>query len=502
MVGLLIPHDISEEWGDKMLLRSICVLTVLAVLQPPASAGGSLSPGLLAAHRTSFLGWRFRRQHAVRQCCPGTYVAAGQAALPLNQPPQGFKTLFNGQDFTGWHGMSTFDPAKLAAMPEAERQAKLAAWEKEIAEHWKVVDGIIVNDGKGAYLTTNDSFSDYELLVEYKMLPKGDSGVYLKNTPQVQIWDYTDPEKFKLGADKGSGGLWNNSPGAPGKDPLVLADRPFGEWNCFRIVQVGSRTSVWLNGKLVVDHAIMENYFDRSRPLYKTGQIQLQTHGSEIQWKNIFIREIPPDEANRLLRAKSGTGFTSLFNGKDLTGWKGATDSYEVVDGALRGKEGKGGVLYYDKEYGDFQVRLDFKLPPAGNNGLAIRYPGEGDAAYGAMCELQVLDSEHEKYKTIDPRQAHGSVYGMIPAARGYLRETGQWNFQDVTVQGSRITVELNGYKILDADVKDVKEFMNDRPHPGKDRTSGYFGFAGHNDPVEFRGIEIKPLVSKTAQAN
>ncbi len=396
--------------------------------------------------------------------------------------------------------MPTQDPDKLAALPEAERQAKQEQWNQEIKDHWKVENGIIINDGKGAYLTTDPSFEDYELLVQYKTVPKGDSGVYLKNTPQVQIWDWTEAGgQWKNGADKGSGGLWNNSPGAPGKDPLVLADKPFGEWNSFRILQLGSRTSVWLNDKLVVDNAILENYFDRSKPLRRTGQVQLQTHGAEIQWRNIFIREIGPDEANKLLKEHSGSGFTSVFNGKDLTGWNGATDNYEVVNGSIRCKAGQGGVLFTDKSFDDFKARLEFKLPPGGNNGLAIRYPGKGDAAYDAMCELQVLDTEHPMYAKIDPRQAHGSVYGMIPAARGYLRETGQWNFEEVTVQGPNITVELNGYVILKGDVSKVTEFMGERPHPGKDRLSGHFGFAGHKDPVEFRAIEVKELPKQTA---
>jgi hypothetical protein len=115
------------------------------------------------------------------------------------------------------------------------------------------------------------------------------------------------------------------------------------------------------------------------------------------------------------------------------------------------------------------------------------------------MTEVQVLDSEHEKYKTIDPRQAHGSVYGMIPAVRGYLRPTGEWNHQVVTVKGPRITVELNGSVILDGDVSTVTEFMGGTPHPGKNLTKGHFGFAGHNDPVEFRNIEIKELKAEEA---
>ena len=132
-------------------------------------------------------------------------------------------------------------------------------------------------------------------------MPRADSGIYLRGCPQVQIWDHTNPAEFKNGADKGSGGLWNNSRGAPGKDPLVLADKPFGEWNHFRILMVSDRVSVWLNDKLVVDHAVMENYYDRKQPVPSRGPISLQTHGGEIRWRNIFVREIGPEEARRIL---------------------------------------------------------------------------------------------------------------------------------------------------------------------------------------------------------
>lgn len=423
-------------------------------------------------------------------------AGAGDAAGAGNvAPPEGFRALFNGRDLSGWHGMPHFDPRELAALDPQTRQAKIDEWTADARRHWSVENGELVNDGEGAYLTTDEEFGDYELLIDYKTVPLADSGIYLKSTPQVQIWDYTkEGGKWDRGADKGSGGLWNNTEGNPGKYPSVLADKPFGEWNSFRILQVGARTSVWLNGQQVVDHALLENFWDRKAPLFLKGPIQLQTHGGEIRWRNIFIREIPADEANRILHEHGQPGYESIFNGRDLTGWQGDVDAYEVVDGALRCKAGHGGNLYTDEEYGDFQVRLEFKLPPAGNNGLAIRYPGEGGPAYTGMCELQVLDSEHEKYKNIDPRQAHGSVYGMIPAARGYLRPTGEWNFQEVTVRGHTIKVELNGNVILDGDVSQVTEFMDNSPHPGKDRLTGYFGFAGHSDPVEFRHIEIRRL--------
>src|SRR5207244_2397781 len=192
------------------------------------------------------------------------------------------------------HGMPHFDPSKLAAMSPEERGRNITEWTEDAKKHWSVQSGELVNDGNGAYLTTDKDYGDIELLIDYKTVPLADSGIYLRATPQVQIWDSTEKGgKWNLGADKGSGGLWNNSPGAPGKDPLVLADKPFGEWNHFRILQVGERTTVYLNDKLVVDHACLENVWDRKRPLLKRGPTQLQTHGGEIRWRNLFVRGIP-----------------------------------------------------------------------------------------------------------------------------------------------------------------------------------------------------------------
>ncbi|MBM3848526.1 MAG: DUF1080 domain-containing protein, partial [Verrucomicrobia bacterium] len=358
--------------------------------------------------------------------------------------------------------------------------------------HWTVEGDELVNDGHGAYATTEKDYGDFELLLEYKTVAKADSGIYLRGVPQVQIWDTTEADPQNLGRAKGSGGLWNNSPGAPGKDPLVLADKAFGEWNQFRILMTGSRVSIWLNSKLVVDHAVLENYYDRKTPIPARGPIQLQTHGGEIRWRNIFIRELSSKDANAILAQQGNQGFTEAFGGKNLEGWAGPLDNYEIVDGAVVCKPGKGGTIYFNKEYSDFTVRCEFKLPPGGNNGLAIRYPGTGDTAYVGMCELQVLDDTSDKYSKLDARQYHGSAYGILASHRGFQRPVGEWNFQEVTVKGSRIKVELNGTVILDGDVGPVTEYMANSPHPGKDRKSGFFGLAGHSDPVAFRNIQIK----------
>jgi hypothetical protein len=422
----------------------------------------------------------------------GTAVA--QAAEP--QPPPGFTALFKGKDLSGWHGLPQMDPAKLAAMPEDQRKASMEKWNEDFKQHWRVENGDLVNDGKGVYAAPDQEFGDVELRIDWKIKPKGDSGIYLRGTPQVQIWDTTYKPYWKLGADKGSGGLWNNSAGAPGKAPLVGADLPVGEWNSFRILQVGERTTVYLNGQLVVDFARLENFWDRKLPLPRKGPVQLQTHGGETRWRNIYVRQIPPAEANAILRQHRAEGFRSVFNGNDFTGWAGPVEQYEVKDGAIVCKPKKGGTIYTKEEYGDFVARLEYRLPPRGNNGLAIRYPGGGDTAYVGMCEIQVLDDAGYGNR-LDPRQANGSAYGMVAAHRGYLRPVGEWNFEEVTVKGPTIKVELNGTVILDADLSKVTKYMANSPHPGKDRKSGHFGFAGHNDPVAFRNIQIKPLDGK-----
>ena len=414
-------------------------------------------------------------------------------AAELNVPPKGFKALFNGKNLSGWYGWSTKNPEDLWSMSADDQAAYKKKSLEDVNQHWSVQDGILVNDGHGLYLTSEEEFSNFELLIDYKTVPKADSGIYLKAVPQVQIWDFTEEAKFGIGADKGSGGLWNNSKGAKGKDPLVRADKPFGEWNSFRIRQIGSRTWVWMNGKLLVDNAIMENYFDRSRPLFPQGPIQLQTHGGEISWRNVFVREISPNEATDILsESADDKGFVSIFNGKDLSGWQGATASYDVVDGAIQCRKGTGGNLFTEKEYSDFVVRLEIKTPPAGNNGLAIRYPGKGNPAFDGMTELQVLDVEYPG--KLAPYQFHGSAYSMVAAHRGYLYPAGHWNYQEVTVVGSKIKVELNGSVILDCDLADVTDEAKIKQHPGKDLKSGFFGFAGHNDPVQFRNITIKEL--------
>lgn len=208
---------------------------------------------------------------------------AAEPPRPDNTPPEGFELLFNGRDLTGWKGLVE-NPPRRAMMSAEELAAAQQVADQKMREHWKVVDGVLVYDGKGDSLCTLKDYGDFELYVDWKILPEGDSGIYLRGSPQVQIWD---PKLFNVG----SGGLYNNLEN-PSK-PLVLADNPIGEWNTFHIKMVGEKVTVHLNGKLVVDNVTMENYWERDKPIYSTGQIELQHHGNALYFKNIYIKELP-----------------------------------------------------------------------------------------------------------------------------------------------------------------------------------------------------------------
>lgn len=200
-----------------------------------------------------------------------------------NVPPEGFAALFNGKDLTGWKGL-VGNPKTRAKMTKEELAEGQKKADERMRAHWRVEDGVLVFDGKGDSLCTAKDYADFELLVDWKIEPKGDSGIYLRGTPQVQIWD---PALRNIG----SGGLFNNQKNP--SNPLKTADNPVGEWNTFRIKMVGDKVTVHLNGELVVDNVTMENYWERDKPIYSTGQIELQNHGNTLYFKNIYIREIP-----------------------------------------------------------------------------------------------------------------------------------------------------------------------------------------------------------------
>jgi hypothetical protein len=225
-------------------------------------------------------------------------VARGdeKAAARDNTPPEGFKALFDGKSLEGWQGAIRIDQRlKLSA---DEREAAQKAANEKILPHWTIEDGSVVNDGKGYNLATVKDYRDFELYVDWKIEPKGDSGIYLRGEPQVQIWDSDslDPAKYPKDLGKGSGGLWNNK---ANNMPLKKADRPPGEWNTFHIVMKGDKVTVRLNGELVVDDVALENIWERGQPLPDKGPVELQQHQKQdgspgkLWFKNIYIKELP-----------------------------------------------------------------------------------------------------------------------------------------------------------------------------------------------------------------
>jgi len=193
----------------------------------------------------------------------------------------------------------------------------------------------------------------------------------------------------------------------------------------------------------------------------------------------------------------SEKGFIRLFDGQSLKGWqlvRGRGPGYVIQDGTIVCPLDGGGNLYTEKEYSNFVFRFEFKTEPGGNNGVGIRAPLEGDAAYAGM-EIQILDDGHEKYKgKIKSEQHHGSVYDVVPARTGFLKPAGEWNEEEITANGSHIRVKLNGVIILDTDLSLVQEDAVLKKHPGLRNKAGHIGFLGHGSLVEFRNIRVKEL--------
>ncbi len=415
----------------------------------------------------------------------------------LNEMPkdEGFVSMFNGKDLDGWKGLVE-NPMKRAKMTPEELAKAQEKADKQMRQDWKVEKGCLVFDGTGYNnLCTTKQYGDFEMYVDWLLDPSGkeaDAGVYLRGTPQVQIWDTA---RVKVGAQVGSGGLYNNKvhPSKPSK----VADNKLGEWNSMYIKMIGDRVTVILNGDTVVKEVILENYWDRNQPIFPVEQIELQAHGSKVYYRDLYIKELSGKEPFKLSAEEEKEGFKVLFDGTNMHEWTGNLVDYTLQDGtiSLIPSRSFGGNLYTKKEYSNFVFRFEFQLTPAANNGLGIRTPMEGDAAYVGM-ELQILDNEHPVYKNLQKYQYHGSVYGVIPAKRGFLKPTGEWNYEEVIADGDHIQVILNGEVILDGNIRDAAKngTTDGKEHPGLFNKTGHIGFLGHGSPVKFRNIRIKEL--------
>jgi len=404
---------------------------------------------------------------------------------------KGFTPIFNGKNLDGWKGLVK-NPIARGKMTSATLQKEQLKANKQMLRDWFVKDGIIGFKGEGYNnICTIKDYGDFEMLVDWKITNGGDSGIYLRGTPQIQIWDIA---RTNVGAQVGSGGLYNNQ--THKSTPLVVADNPINDWNTFRIKMIGERVTVHLNGILVTDNVALENYWDRKLPIFTKDAIELQAHGEDLGFRNVFVREISTSNV-LLTETEKKAGFKSLFNGNDLDHWIGNKKDYTVENNTImvQPKQGGHGNLYTANEYSNFNFRFEFKLTPGANNGLGIHAPLEGDAAYEGK-ELQILDNTAVIYANLKPYQYHGSVYGIVAAKRGHLKPIGQWNTEEVIVTKDHIKIILNGTVIVDANIKDATKNGNldQKDHPGLKRNKGHIAFLGHGSELEFRNIRIKEL--------
>ncbi len=409
---------------------------------------------------------------------PDLFLVGRERRSEQESVPIGFRSLFNGTDLEGWRGQLAEPPEGVKQM-ESEKFRRQMIADSIMEAHWTVRDGVIYFDGAGENICSVQEYRNFELLVDWKIEPGSDSGIYLRGVPQVQIWDIRDhPE--------GSGGLFNNKNSL--NKPLIAADKPAGEWNRFRISLVNERVNVWLNDHLVVDNLPMENYWEPGTPLYSTGPLELQAHGSPVYFKNIYICE---------LSETGGGNSVLLFNEKDLTGWQvvdGQPEHWLVNDRVLAAVPDGKGWLSSTREYADFDLNLEFRVSPGGNSGIFLRAPLTGDPAYTGM-EIQILDDYAVHYADLKPWQYTGSLYDLSAPEIRVSKSAGEWQKMRIRCSGPHLQVELNGRIINDVNLID---FMHREPqHPGIKRRKGFIGLQNHGLSVEFRNIIITELFAK-----
>lgn len=358
-----------------------------------------------------------------------------------NSPIQDWKPIFNAEDTKGWRGGGTFDHWRFTQLDEARQRALVEKWNESFLAinpktqrpYWRVENGELISDGQGAYATTIATFRNFEFVAEYRISSNADSGVYLRGIPQIQIWDVLqqdhDPER--RGSAKGSGGLWNNTPGSPGRYPATVADRPPGQWNRLEARIIGSRVSVRLNGTLVVADAILENSHDYlptgridalltklhlrskrpSRPAAPIGPIQLQTHGGEVRWRNLAVREIHDSEAISVLQHGFDENHTPAF----------------AFTKAL-------GPAVYAFAYKYRSLRQ-------GKHVIAIRPPPENQLA-SKPISIEITCRDYRFGET----NVQSEI--LTVDAREFQFPTPSWNFATIFVHRNGYSVEINGAPI------------------------------------------------------
>ncbi|WP_435007921.1 family 16 glycoside hydrolase [Tundrisphaera lichenicola] len=369
--------------------------------------------------------------------------------------PEEFRPLFAGNDLKGW-----------------------APIDGSLGD-WSLKDGVLEStpfEGKpAAFLASERTYSDFSLRLEVQT-SAGANGGFMMMSPARAGEARSFAEMLDIGASRtGETWLWADG-GSFRKVPVPrLVLKSDGGWNLVEVERRGGLITIKVDGQVVHDHFA---------GVQGPRSIGFQNYPGKgvVRYRNASIKDLTRSDP-----------WVSLFNGKDLHGWIGAPEDYEVRDGLLSCKPDRRAILSYPYEFADFAARVEFRVAAEGNSGLAIHYPGEGDPAMTGLCEVQILDETAPKHARIDPRGAHGSAFGMAAASRKTLRPSGEWNTMEVTVRGTTVKVESNGVVVLDSDLSKVREFPEGQSHPGQNRASGFFGLFGiPGGRVEFRKIEVK----------
>src|SRR6478736_2857128 len=439
-----------------------------------------------------------------------SFILASAIGAADNTPPAGFTALFNGNDLTGWKGLVD-DPPKRARLTQEQLVHAQAKADEKMRAHWSVDDDVLVFDGAGDSLCTVKDYRDFEMLVDWKIEPNGDSGIYLRGSPQVQIWD---PDS-KPAAGIGSGGLYNNKRGP--HNPLVKADHPIGQWNTFRIRMIDDKVTVWLNGQLVVDNVALENYWERGKPIYPVGQIELQSHQSRLCFRNIYIKELLAEAVSPSTDEPAASSAPKAFIDGQGPGWVGLgetdfvnvncdPDTWSWKDGVVHCTGKPVGVLRTTKEYTNFELVAQWKhLQSAGNSGIFVWADPDSikdlpQGKFPKCLELQVLDHGYkEQYEKSGKRADWFTTNGDLIPVNGFKmnpfeprspdgsrsfprknlsRAFGQWNHYYARAINGEVRLWVNGEEVSGA--------TECKP------SGGYICLESEGAPIDFKEIRVR----------
>ena len=376
-----------------------------------------------------------------------------------------------------------------AMKPKALAKAQLEA-DAAMAQKWVLTDGILTAQANAPAIQFPKQYENFEMILDWKT--PGEAGIAVRAIPQI-----------RLGGVSGTGML------ADDKGVADADNRP-GNWNTLYVKVVDDRITVFENDVKIVENAVMTNPDMPGEPVSICGCIELIAGTAPVEFRNVYVNELPSTPVFELSAEEAAEGFEVLFDGRSLHKWTGNTTNYVPLNGTIdvTAQYGGSGNLYTKKEYSDFVLRFEFRFIREGvNNGIGIRTPMGVDAAFEGM-EIQILDHDAPIYKDIKNYQQHGSVYGVIAAKRVKFPPLGDWNVEEIRAVGDRITVTVNGEVILDGNIREAcqghcvgdpgekgNHYMIDhRNHPGLFNKSGHLGLLGHGAGIQFRNLRVLDL--------